>query len=468
VRPPQLDPVPVGAAAQVVEVEALAVDGHDGLDLRIVEQQRAQPPPHRARCAGDRDPGHRPTMQPMSGFGPTGGDDPFEGVPFLGDLGRLLGGAGAGGGLQWDTARQMAMQGAPGGESEPNIDPIERMDVEQLGRVADLHVAQKTGLSTSVTGRSVQVVPVTRLQWVQRSLDAYKPLFESLASSLASAPLADPSEVLDGGEGDPMTAMLTQLMSSMAPMMLGVTAGGMIGHLARRSFGQYDLPVPRQPSDELLLVLPNVTRFADDWSIDRKDLLLWLCIHEIAHHAVLGVPHVRGALERMLREYAAGFRPDASGLLDKLGALDVGDPTSSMAELQGVLGDPEVVLGAIQTDEQRALLPRLEALVAVIEGYVDHVMDAIGGGLISSYGMITEAARRRRVEADESDRFVARLFGLELGQPTYDACAACVDGVVERAGFDALEPLWEGEANLPTPPEIEAPGLWLARLELDA
>jgi len=404
-------------------------------------------------------------MQPMSGFGPTGDDDPFGGMPFLGDLGKLLGGLGGGGrGLQWDAARQMAMQVASGGESEPNIDPIERMDVEQLGRVADLHVAQKTGLSTSVTGRSVQVVPVTRLQWVQRSLDAYKPLFESLASSLGTAPAPDPA---DAG-ADPMAAMLTQLMSSMAPMVLGVTAGGMIGHLAQRSFGQYDLPVPRDPSDELLLVLPNVTAFADDWSIDRKDLLLWLCIHEIAHHAVLGIPHIRTALERMLRDYAAGFRPDASGLVDKLGALEVGDdPMASLAQLQGALGDPELVLGAIQTDAQRAMLPRLEALVALVVGYVDHVMDAIGGGLIGSYGMITEAARRRRVQADESDRFVARLLGLELGQPTYDLGAAFVDGVVERAGFDALDALWKGEAYLPTPAEIEAPGLWLARIELE-
>jgi len=393
-----------------------------------------------------------------------GGDDPFGGLPFLGDLGKLLGGMGGGTGLQWDAARQMAMQVASGGESEPNIDPIERMDVEQLGRVADLHVAQKTGLSTSVTGRSVQVVPVTRLQWVQRSLDAYKPLFESLASSLGTAPATDPE---DAG-GDPMVAMLTQLMGSMAPMMLSVTAGGMIGHLAQRSFGQYDLPIPRQPSDELLLVLPNATAFADDWSIDRKDLLLWLCLHEVAHHAVLGVPHVRGALERMLREYAAGFRPDASGLADSLGSLDAGgDPTASLAQIQEVLGDPEVVMGAIQTDAQRALLPRLEALVALVVGYVDHVMDAIGVGLLSSYGMITEAARRRRVEADESDRFVARLLGLELGQPTYDTGAAFVDGVVERAGFDALDRLWRDEASLPTPAEIEAPGLWLARIEID-
>lgn len=401
----------------------------------------------------------------MSGFGPTGDDNPFEGMPFFGDLGRMLGGmGGAAGGLQWDAARQMAMQVAAGGESEPNIDPIARMDVEQLARVADLHVTQKTGLSTSMTGRGVQVVPVTRMQWVQRSLDAYKPLFESLASSLSTTPdpSAGPAE-----QGDPFAAVLSQLMGSMAPMMLGVTAGGMIGHLARRSFGQYDLPVPREPSDELLLVLPNVSAFADDWSIERKDLLLWLCMHEIAHHAVLAVPHVRSALEGGLREYAAGFRPDAGALGDKLGAVDMADPESSMAELQNLFGDPEVVLGAIQTDAQRALLPRLEALIAMIEGYVDHVMDAIGTGLISSYGMITEAARRRRVEADESDRFVARLFGLELGQATYDQGAAFVDGVVERAGFDALDRLWEGESFLPTPAEIEAPGLWLARIEID-
>lgn len=404
-------------------------------------------------------------MQPVSGSGPTDGDNPFEGLPFFGDLGKMLGGmaGGAGGGLQWDTARQMAMQLAVSGGSEANIDPLARMEVEELGRVADLHVSGATNLSTSVTGRSVTVIPVTRSQWVQRSLDAYKPLFDSLASSLAGAqppPAQDPSDT-----GDPFSAMLGQLMGAMAPMMLSVTAGGMIGHLAQRSFGQYDLPIPRTPSDELMLVLPNVDAFGDDWSIDAKDLRLWLCLHEIAHHAVLGVPHVREALERMIREYSSGFRPDANGMLDRLGGVDITDP-EAMGQLQEVLGDPEVVLGAIQTDEQRALLPRLEALIAVVVGYVDHVMDTVGERLISSYPMITEALRRRRVEADESDRFVARLFGLEIGQATYDAGAAFVDGVVERAGAEALETLWQAERKLPTPNEIAAPGLWLARIDL--
>jgi uncharacterized protein (DUF2342 family) len=80
--------------------------------------------------------------------------------------------------------------------------------------------------------------------------------------------------------------------------------------------------------------------------------------------------------------------------------------------------------------------------------------------------MLTEALRRRRVEAAESDRFVERLFGLELTQATYARGAAFVDGVVERAGDVGLRRLWTDADHLPTPPEVDAPGLWLARIDL--
>jgi putative hydrolase len=137
-----------------------------------------------------------------------------------------------------------------------------------------------------------------------------------------------------------------------------------------------------------------------------------------------------------------------------------------MPDLQSLFGDPETLLGAIQSPEQQQLLPQLEALVAVIVGYVDHVMDGIGGGLIGTYSMLTEALRRRRVEVAPSDRFVERLFGLELTQPQYDRGAAFVEGVAERAGDAGLGRLWESERTLPTPAEVDAPGLWLARIDL--
>jgi coenzyme F420 biosynthesis associated uncharacterized protein len=245
----------------------------------------------------------------------------------------------------------------------------------------------------------------------------------------------------------------------------------MVGHLARRSFGQYDLPIPRPTTgagaDDLLLVVPNLDAFAAEWSLAPDDLRLWICVHEIAHHAVFGVPHVRARMDDLLNRYVSSFRNDPSALEDRLGGIDPSDP-DSLASLQHLMGSPEVILGAITSPEQDALRPQLEALVAVVVGVVDHVLDVVGGKLIASYSMLTEALRRRRVESAESDRFVERLFGLELSQATYDRGATFVDGVLERAGEDGLRRLWADAANLPTPPEVDAPGLWLARLDLSS
>jgi putative hydrolase len=387
------------------------------------------------------------------------GDNPFEGMPFLGDLAKMLGQQGP---VAWDAARQMALSIATDGQSEPNVDPIERMKLEQLARVADLHVADVTGLSTSTTGAGVTVVPVNRSTWVMRSVDAYRPLLERLAAALAQTDEA-PDE--PGPDDDAMGAWLGGLMQMLNPMMLAMTAGSMLGHLAQRSFGQYDLPIPRPPSDELLLVVPNLDAFAEEWSLPADDLRLWICVHEIAHHAVLGVPHVRARLEGLLGDFVSSFHADPGTLENRLGSFD---PSSAdgLAGLQQAFGDPEVLLGAIQSDVQRALLPQLDALVSVIVGYVDHVLDTVGDKLIASYGMLTEALRRRRVEAAAADRFVERLFGLELTQAQVDRGSAFVEGVLERAGEDGLRRLWQSEGVLPTPAEVDAPGLWLARIDL--
>ena len=131
-----------------------------------------------------------------------------------------------------------------------------------------------------------------------------------------------------------------------------------------------------------------------------------------------------------------------------------------------LLASPETLLGAIQTSTQREVLVRVEAVVVPLVGYVDHVLDTVGRRLIGSYDMVAEALRRRRVEASEGDRFVERLLGLELGQPQYDRGTAFVRGVVERAGVEGLSSLWRSARELPTPAEVDAPGLWLERIDL--
>lgn len=399
----------------------------------------------------------------VSDPGPLG--DPFEGMPFFGDIARMLGQQGGG---AWDSARQLAVSVATGGTSEPNVDPVARMQIEQLARVADLRVADATGLSTSVSGRAVSVQPVNRTRWVMDTLDAYRPLVEKLAAALSpdegDLEAADPTE-----PGDPLGGMFAGMLQMFQPMVLAMTAGSMVGHLAQRTLGQYDLPIPRPTTgagaDELLLVLPNLDEFAAEWSLAAEDLRLWICVHEVAHHAVLAVPHVRARMDDLLTRYVSSFRNDPAALEDRIGEIDLGDP-AALGRLQEVMGSPELILGAITSPEQDALRPQIEALVATVEGVVDHVVDVVGTELITDYPMLTEALRRRRVEAAEADRFVERLFGLELTQATYDRGSAFVAGVLERAGEDGLRRLWNGADQLPTPPEVDAPGLWLARIDL--
>ncbi|WCO67539.1 zinc-dependent metalloprotease [Iamia majanohamensis] len=393
-------------------------------------------------------------------------------MPFFGDLAKMIGRQGP---ISWDAARQIAHSIATEGAPEANVDPLARMQLEQLSRVAELQVANATGLEPSPSGAGITIVPVTRTQWVTRTLEDHRPRFEQLARSLGSegtdpatgAPAAPPA-VPDPDDplGSEAGAWMQQLMGMLQPMTLGMAAGSMVGHLATRAFGQYDLPIPRPPGDEVMVQVPAIDAFAEEWSLGTDDVRLWVCLHEVAHHAVLNVPHVRAEMTRLVEAFVAGFRPDPMGFERALGEIDPADP-AGLAAVQRVFSDPEVLLGAAPSPAQDEVRPRLDTLVAALVGWVDHVMDRVGGTLVGSYPQVTEAVRRRRVETSQADRFVERIFGLNLTQSRIDLGSAFVDGVVERAGEEGLGRLWSRPTDLPTPAELEAPGLWLARIDID-
>ena len=384
----------------------------------------------------------------------------------FGDLARLLGNQGP---LHWDAARQMAMMLAAEGTTSQNVEPLVRIRWEELGRIAEMHVQHVTGLDTSVGGRAAIVTPVAPVAWAERTLTAYRPLFERLAGALHQQPPSATSNAIDplvDEPNDPLNpAMLAGLFQLLGPSLLGMSAGSMVGHLSRRNFGSYDLPIPRPLEPELLVIDDNVRAFTNDWSLPEDEVRLWVCLSELTHHAVLAVPHVRGALEDLLGRFVAGFRPQSDGLMERLTDFDA-DP-SQPDELQRIFSDPQVLLGAMASPEQQALVPALDALVAVVIGYADHTVDKASRGLIASAHQIGEAVRRRRVEASQADSFVERLFGLSLSRQQVERGHAFVDGVIERAPDGGLERLWRSANALPTPSEVDAPGLWLARLDIN-
>jgi putative hydrolase len=258
--------------------------------------------------------------------------------------------------------------------------------------------------------------------------------------------------------------MMAGLSRMMAPAMLGMSVGSMVGHLATRAFGTHDLPIPREPAT-VTLVPANIEGFAADWEIPVDEMRLWVLAHEFAGHGILAADHVREALTRLVREHVGGFRPDPGAVADRLGALDV-ESADPMAALQQALSDPEVLLGAVTSPEQHALRPRLDALVAVVVGYTDWIVDAVSVRVVGGNALrIAEAVRRRRVETTASDTFVEQLLGIRLGDDQVARGKRFVQGVVDRAGDSGLTPLLHRPDAIPTPNELDAPGLWLARLE---
>jgi putative hydrolase len=373
------------------------------------------------------------------------------------DLARMLTSQGP---INWEFARQLALMTASEGETEPNPDPLARVRLEELLRVAELHVAEATGLTAAVGGGLLSVRAVTRSDWALRTLQAWKPLLETLATALGRS-VAEDAAIVETPT-DPMARLLGNLPQALAPLLFGIQVGSMVGQLATRAMGQYDLPVPRPPGDDLLMVPVAIDGFAQDWSLAVDDVRLWVCLHEVTHHAVLSRPHVRERLDSLMRDYVNAFEPNAAGLEDRLTMFD---PTD-LSSLQQTFSSPEVLLGEMQSDAQRQVMVPLTALLSAVVGYVDHVMDTVGHRLIASYGPLTEAMRRRRLEGGEGSEFVARLLGVSLDGAAYERGTAFVKGVVERAGEEGLARLWNSARELPTPAEIAAPGLWLARIDL--
>lgn len=387
--------------------------------------------------------------------------NPFGGGPLddlMRNLARLLTSSGP---VNWEIARQMATFTASGGQPEPNADPVARLHLEELLRVADMHVAEATGLPTSQRGM-LTVRAVTRSEWALRTLDDWRPLLEQMASSIAAA--STPPDEAAEVPPDPMGQLLGNIPHVLGPLLLGIQSGAMVGDLASKAMGQYDLPMPRPPRDELLMVAPTIDSFASDWSLTPEEVRLWVCLREVTNHAVLSRPHVRQRLDDLLASYMSAFHPEPGAMEARLGSFD---PTD-MAALQEMFGDPEVLLGELQSDEQRRLAVPLQALLCVVSGYVDHIMDNVGRRLIAGYGPITEALRRRRLEEGRGNRILGKLLGVGLDEAAYTRGQAFVRGVLERAGDTGLNRLWASDRELPTPAEVDAPGLWLARIDLPA
>jgi len=383
-------------------------------------------------------------------------------VPLFREIQRVL--LSSPGPINWELARQVGIATSSwGGEDHPPTDEDARNFAETV-RLAELAVAEFTGLPGPSDLPDVRTI--RRAQWVEANVQGLREMLDPVATKLGSA-LAEagpsagslPFGFSPGIEGEEagQAAMLGQMMQQLAPLLLGAQVGAVLGYLAQRVLGQYDLAVPR-PSGSLLFVVPNIAAFERDWSLPSMDFRLWVSLHEVTHRFEFARQWVRSHFLSLVKDLVEHAELDFSGLEQRLEGMDFTNPEALSEAVEG-LGN---FFGQSSDPEQRLRIARVQSFMAAAEGYGDHVTEAVGRRLLSSFGQIEEALVRHR-EGRHGDQALERLLGLEMKREQYELGDAFCRKVVELTDEATLSRMWDSAAALPSMPELEEPSLWLAR-----
>jgi putative hydrolase len=390
---------------------------------------------------------------PSSGGFPGPGGDLLNDVPLLRELQRVL--LASSGPVNWELARQIGIaMSAWDREDPPPTEPDRRGFVESV-RLAELAVADLTGMPAPADLAAVEVV--RRAGWVESNIRGLRELLEPVAArmteAMSQAQLGDLPEM-----GDDQSRMLAGMMGQMSPLLLGAQVGMVLGYLAQRVLTQYDLAVPRSTS-ELAFVVPNIAAFERDWSLDPREFRTYLAVHEVAHRFEFGRPWVKDHFLGLVRDLVSHAEIDVSALTRQVEGLDPSNP-EALAEAFDSLGN---VFGSASTPEQRLRVARVRAFMSIVEAYGDHVTDAVARSMLPSQARIEEALVRHR-EGRHGDRAMERLMGLEMTEEHDALGRAFCERVVEQTSEATLSRVWGSADSMPSMPELEEPTLWLSRM----
>jgi coenzyme F420 biosynthesis associated uncharacterized protein len=246
-------------------------------------------------------------------------------------------------------------------------------------------------------------------------------------------------------------------------LVLSTEVGVVVGYLAQRVLGQYELVLLDEAVDErpprLLFVLPNLGQAMRAFGAEEREFMTWVALHEVTHAVQFaGVPWLHGHLAGLVKEMLA----TAEVRLERPRRLRVPTGEELKRMLNGLRhGD---LVSIVTTPEERETLNRVQAVMAVIEGHAEHVMDAVAPELLPSLPELREALDRRRRSQSGLARLVARLLGLDLKLRQYEQGKRFCDAVVDQAGAEALQKVFSGPEALPTLQELDDPTRWLARV----
>ena len=340
--------------------------------------------------------------------------------------------------IDWIVAERIASFVAGSGDAPPPS-----VDLGPLAAASETRVTEYTGL------RPVRPLPepegISRREWVGINIDSMRALLDPVLRR-AGGNLGPLKPAVEIGVG----------------LVLSAEVGIVLGYLAQRVLGQYELVLLDEAVEDrpprLLFVLPNLGQAVRTFGANEREFMTWVTLHEVTHAVQFaGVPWLHGHVAGLVRELLAS----AEVRLDtprKFRMPSIDELRKTGAALRN--GD---LVSIVTTQGERETLDRVQAVMAVIEGHAEHVMDAVAPDLVPSLPKLRQSLDRRRRSQSRLSRIVGRLLGLDLKLRQYEQGKSFCDAVVAKGGIGALHHVFSGPEALPTLAELDDPDAWLER-----
>lgn len=244
-------------------------------------------------------------------------------------------------------------------------------------------------------------------------------------------------------------------VSRLGSTLTGTEVAGILSWVSTKVLGQYDIAPQGEP--RLMFVAPNILAAERELDVVPADFRLWVAMHEETHRVQFtAVPWLRAHLIDRARSVGAEMMPEPDGMAQRLGEV--------AAALPGVLRGETDITQVLATPEQRERLAEVTAVMSLLEGHADVVMDEVGPQVIPTVAHIRRTFERRRKGSGNVDVMLLRLLGMEAKMRQYRDGATFVRGVVDAVGVDGFNQVWTSPQTLPLPTEIADPAAWVARV----
>ncbi|MBX7472488.1 zinc-dependent metalloprotease [Streptomyces sp. MAG02] len=369
-----------------------------------------------------------------------------------------IGGASTSGMVDWNLAVATATRLVRPG---PDVSRDEAREIvaelRRHAKAAEEHVRAFTRMiPEGVEPEDTPVLVVDRAGWVKANVAGFREVLRPLLDKMQERRGSSPGGAVLGAVGGKVT---------------GVELGALLSFLSSRVLGQYetfappsrDLPSAPGGGGRLLLVAPNIVHVERELDVAPHDFRLWVCLHEETHRTQFtAVPWLRDHLESEIQSFLDQTEVDPMTVLERLR-----EAAQSLAggRPEGEEDEGRSLVELVQTPAQREILGRLTAVMSLLEGHADYVMDGVGPQVVPSVGEIREKFQQRRAKgASRLDMALRKLLGLDAKLRQYRDGERFVRAVVEEVGMDGFNRVWTSPNTLPTKSEIAAPADWVARV----